>query len=178
VGYIVANKKNIELLKVIHNGKDVTNLSMYAINAAIDDITYYYTCLDDFKLAKEYLQNSLDKIIKPGSFINGYSIRDGMFFLIFSKDPQRLTETFAKHGIIVRNKHDEVPNAIRISMPSLEIMKMSREQYLKLVLAVINNGFVCREVTFDKKRYTPDMFEDLRIIINIELNILDLVVNI
>ena len=55
-------------------------------------------------------------------------------------------------------------------------MKMSRAQYLKLVLAVINNGFVCREVYFDKKRYTPDMFEDLRIIINIELNILDLIV--
>ena len=70
------------------------------------------------------------------------------FFLIFSKDPQILTETFAKQGIIVRNKHDEIPNAIRISMPSLEIMKT--------IMAI------CEKINKPVKQFTPNyIFVDL-----------------
>jgi ribonucleotide monophosphatase NagD (HAD superfamily) len=46
-----------------------------------------------------------------------------MFFLLFSKNSATLVKLFEKQGIIIRNKHDDVPFSVRISMPTIAILE-------------------------------------------------------
>jgi ribonucleotide monophosphatase NagD (HAD superfamily) len=66
----------------------------------------------------------MSKILEkyPRGLIQGYSMKDGMFFLLFSSDAQLLTDLFFKQGIIIRNKHEDIPGAVRISLPTEAIM--------------------------------------------------------
>jgi ribonucleotide monophosphatase NagD (HAD superfamily) len=42
--------------------------------------------------------------------------------LLFARDPEVLVDLLRKHGIVVRNKHDDIPFAVRVSLPRIDIL--------------------------------------------------------
>ena len=124
IGYVVSHSKNIEELRILHNGKDILQISLQAVIAVLSDLPHYNQQITSFKKIKEYLKERMSKILEkyPKGLIQGYSMKDGMFFLLFSSDPQLLTDLFLKHAIIIRNKHEDIPGAVRISLPTEAIM--------------------------------------------------------
>jgi histidinol-phosphate aminotransferase len=124
IGYIVTQNKNIEELRILHNGKDILQISLHAAIAVLSDLPHYNQQIVSFKKIKQYLNERMTSILKtyPNGLINGFSMKDGMFFLLFSSDSRLLTNLFLKHGIIIRNKHEDIPYAVRISLPTDEIM--------------------------------------------------------
>jgi histidinol-phosphate aminotransferase len=124
IGYVVSHPKNIEELRILHNGKDILQISLHAVIAVLSDLPHYNQQITSFKKIRHYLKDRMSKILEkyPKGLIQGYSMKDGMFFLLFSSDPQLLTALFLKHGIIIRNKHEDIPGAVRVSLPTEAIM--------------------------------------------------------
>lgn len=125
IGYICTAEKNIKNLRVSYNGKDVTNISKIAAMSVIDNKDHYQKNVQIWVNCKSLLQTrfNLLKHKYPNSFITGYSMRQGMFFLLFSKDSDVLARLFEQKGIIIRNKHSDIPFSCRISLPTIPMLE-------------------------------------------------------
>ncbi|AYV81800.1 MAG: histidinol-phosphate aminotransferase [Harvfovirus sp.] len=122
LGYLISNKDNIDLVRVLSNDKNVTTISIYAGNAALRNLDYYQKCALEVQQLKKYVAKSLDKVISVDDEIFGYNVGGGNFFLLLARNPTRVVSIFKDHGIYIRNKHDDVPNAIRITMGTEKMM--------------------------------------------------------
>ena len=169
IGYIVTHPKNIEELRILHNGKDILQISLHAVIAVLSDLPHYNQQIVSFKKIKQYLNERMTDILKkyPNGLINGYSMKDGMFFLLFSSDSQLLTNLFLKHHIIIRNKHDDIPYAVRISLPTDEIMielmdlceKINASYYDKAVFHTVDTLYIDLDKTIRPNCHW-DTFDD------------------
>ena len=168
-GYLVSQQKNIEELRILHNGKDVLPISLHAVIAVLSDLPHYNQQIASFKKIKEYLKKRMSKILEkyPKGLIQGYSMKDGMFFLLFSSDAQLLTDLFFKQGIIIRNKHEDIPGAVRVSLPTEAIMvelmdlceKINAAYYDKTVFDEVNTLYIDLDKTIRPNCHW-DTFDD------------------
>lgn len=122
IGYIVAKATNVNLIRPLINEKNVTSAAIRAAKAVLENLPYYQNQIEDIEDLKLSMSWTLDAIVGDDLPIYGYSIRAGNFFLLFSGEPQKVCDIFAEHGIMVRNKHSDVPNAIRVCMGPRHIM--------------------------------------------------------
>lgn len=124
IGYILTHPENIEKLNKLNNTKDVTNLSIRVANKCLKSLNHYYKQIPEYDNCKKVLKIRMDALLKKYSdgFITGYNLRYGMFFLLFSKNSKVLINIFKQNGILIRDKHDEIPYAVRITIPTLNIM--------------------------------------------------------
>lgn len=116
IGYIIARPDNVKLLMPLINEKNVTAIAVRAALAVMDNLGYYKGQIQEIENLKVVLSWQLNIIVKAHLPIYDYSINGGNFFLLFAKDPQYVCDIFTQHGIIVRNKHEDVANSVRISM--------------------------------------------------------------
>jgi histidinol-phosphate aminotransferase len=137
LGYLLSKKSNIDYIKSIINDKAVTNTAMNAANAAFEDLQYYKSIVDRIEAEKIRIRREFDTIIHKSAMIYDTSVTHGYFYLIFSKTPAKVCEIFAEHGIYIRDKSSDTPDAIRISLGRedqnsdvLDVIRKINFQYL------------------------------------------------
>ncbi len=124
IGYFIASEQNVQLMSPLVNDKNVTSIAIACADACMRNLTWYRDQVVDIQLQKKSLARRLEELTSlPGSLINGYSIKDANFFLIYSSDTARVCEIFARHGIMILDKSADFPNAIRICMGPITIMR-------------------------------------------------------
>jgi len=123
LGYLLSNNDTINLLRVLSNDKNVTTVAIYAGNSALRNLDYYKKCINEVQELKKQVASELNSIISSNDEIYGYNMSGGNFFLLFAKNPAKVVEIFKEHYIFIRNKHDDVPNAIRVTMGTETMMK-------------------------------------------------------
>lgn len=123
VGYLVSHEHNVRHLKVIHNSKNVTNVSALVANKALGNLAFYRDQIAEIDRLKAYLESRLRQIVTPDSEIYSYNIRHGNFFLIYCRDSKKVTDIFYQYGVCVRDKHDDVPHSIRICVTTREAVE-------------------------------------------------------
>lgn len=122
IGYILSNQKTIDILRVLSNDKNVISASIYAANATLKNLDYYQKCSQEVQYLKQQVANELSEIVSDDDEIFDYNVKGGNFFLIFAKNPEKVVKIFREHRIYIRNKHDDVPYAIRITMGTAKMM--------------------------------------------------------
>ena len=124
LGYLVTGNNQIyEELKIMHNGKNITRIAAKAAETALQNLDFYNLQLDAFHEVQKYLNFELCNLPSNGIIYN-YNLQHGNFFLIYSTLPNLVCEQFLKiANIAIRDKSSEIPDAIRISIAPLEIMK-------------------------------------------------------
>jgi len=120
LGYIICRDKNF-LLPLV-NDKNVTESSINLANIVMNNLKHYMDNVQDVENIKEYLKIELSCICFNDSEIYDYNIKAGNFFIIYCRNVIKVVEIFKNHGILVRNKHDDVQNAIRICLGPLYMM--------------------------------------------------------
>lgn len=123
IGYLVTNKKLYDLLSVIHNFKDVSDIAMRAALVSLQNIDYYKTQLKEFNDVRNFVKKRLAEIVDKKKFIYDYSLRDGSYFLIISKDSKFIKDTLEKKGIYIRDKNNEIKGSNRITIGMFDHMK-------------------------------------------------------
>lgn len=122
IGYLISNNKIIKLLDPYYNQKDVTKIAINCAYKSLQNISHYDKNKSEFLEIRSYIKNRLDKIIMNNSKIFEYILRDGMYFTLLTHNPRQLHEYFEKNNIATRNKNDDIPGAIRITISRKEIM--------------------------------------------------------
>lgn len=120
IGYIISHKDNINTLRIGYNDKDVIDSSVkYALNT-LQNKKYYLNNVTNDKLISQYLDKNLDKFINDDSQIYDYSIPMTPWFLIYAKDTKLVCKIMKERGYIVRDKSQDIPNCIRISLCTID----------------------------------------------------------
>lgn len=124
LGYLMTNKFIMDLIQPYHNLKDLTKIALEAANISLNNLDHYEHNRREYFQVKHYLMNEL-KILREKNHILDYKINDNMFFLIFVNDPSGFCEYLKKnYKIIARDKSDEIPNCIRVSISTLPFMML------------------------------------------------------
>jgi histidinol-phosphate aminotransferase len=123
IGYLVMSAARTRLISPLVNEKAVTAIAQAAALAALDNRGHYLAAAAEIEYLKSYLVRRLDKIIGTNTPIFDYSVDGGNFFMLYARDSALVCNVFAAHGIMIRNKHSDVPNSIRVCMGPKSIMK-------------------------------------------------------
>lgn len=149
LGYIIASAKMTKLLRVLSNNKSVTEIAISAANAVFDNIAHYDGLIKEVSRIKKILRQRLAQIVKiDGAEIYDFHVSHGNFFLIYARNPARVCDIFKAHKIYVRNKHDDVPHAIRICIAPENCM-----------LEVLN---LCLKININERAVIYDLDQTLR----------------
>lgn len=115
LGYIVCAAQTAKLLRVLANNKSITEIAINTANAIFANMGHYNALIKEVQRIKKILRHKLNEIKKiPNAEIYDHGVYNGNFFLIYARDPAKVCAIFKERGIYIRNKHDDVPNAIRI----------------------------------------------------------------
>lgn len=121
IGYLACTNKRYRELHVQVNEKSITDLAQARALEALHNVEKYEKSFVEFCEARDYLQSELPKVLGP--VVHNYNLRAGNFFLIYCNNPQAVCDAFAMGGLAIRNKHNEIPGAVRISIAPLAIMR-------------------------------------------------------
>lgn len=126
IGYLVASKDLRTCLSRRWNEKNVTSIAVAAASASLRQLPYYCAQWKEVRRTKSRFGHSIESALTdqhPDS-IYGYEYAVGNWVLLSSRDPAALTERFASEfGIEVRNKHDDVPCAVRVAVGTPQQMQ-------------------------------------------------------
>lgn len=127
IGYVVATKAVLAELRRVHNEKSVTTMAKTAALAALDSLEYYRLCWRAADRVKVLLREwaAADPACAPGALVHGVDVRHGNYFSLLCRDTARVTAAFRDNGILVRDKHKDVPGAVRIVLgtaPQMEVV--------------------------------------------------------
>lgn len=164
IGYLITDVANIAHLKVLHNDKNITDLAVRAARTVLENIDFYIAIVERVNIIKAWLAAELDRIVAPNAPITGYNIQYGNFFMIRAADPARVCDIFAQHGVFIRNKDNELPGCIRITIGTHAMM-----EDVVGIIRMINIRSIVRSsrVAFDldgtlRKNAKADAWYDLR----------------
>jgi histidinol-phosphate aminotransferase len=121
IGYLITHPDNMKYINVVWNDKNVTNFAIVAANTALNNLSFYHNQLILFKQSREFLIEHLSNIIHSDKFIFNFNFRDGNYFIIYCKTPSLCIDYFRSNGILIRDKSNDIPHAIRITIPPLSI---------------------------------------------------------
>jgi histidinol-phosphate aminotransferase len=120
IGYLIAHSDVIKTLRIGYNTKDITNVSIsYALNV-LENKKYYLNNVSNDLLLIEYINHELSKIIKSDRIIYDFSTFKAPWFLIKTTNPEYVCEIMKTNGYLVRNKSDDIPDCIRITLCTKE----------------------------------------------------------
>lgn len=130
LGFLIASENMIKIISPLVNDKNVTKIAVAAGNAVMDNKQYYqdYANVVENEI-KPFLREKLRKITSSTSRatrkrpIYSYNIAAGNFFLIYAVDTKFVVDVFARHLIFIRDKHSDIPNAIRITISNMAVMR-------------------------------------------------------
>lgn len=137
LGYILSNIENINKMYVPYNGKDVTNVAMICGSKILQNIEYYKNNIADINESKDLLDKNIKNVIASDELVQDIYIGHGNFFIVKCKDSNYVCNKFREFGYIVRDKHAELNNCIRISIGTnddminiLKIIKIINKKYI------------------------------------------------
>lgn len=123
IGYFIASNYNTQLMSPLINDKNVTTHAIACAYACMQNLDWYQDQILDIQVQKEIIHDKLTKLIGSERLIYDFSIRDANFFIIYSRNTSQVCKIFADHGIMIRDKSADIPDAIRICMGPSHIMK-------------------------------------------------------
>ena len=145
LGYLTTSAVLCDLLKIMHNGKNITKVATVAATVALKNAEFYREQLIEFNRTREYIKEALSKIVDLDKEIYGFNIQYGNFLLLYARDTKKVTQLFGSlSNIAVRDKHSEIANAIRLSIAPINIMEI-----------------VVNVVKYINKAFTPKFIIDL-----------------
>jgi len=116
IGYIIANKSIIDVVRIGYNFKDILNSSIKNALLVITNKSYYLDNVkNDMKLLN-YIKERLQPIINPTKVVYDLHIPNGPWFLIFTQDTNLFCNIMLKNKYLVRDKSSEIRNCVRISL--------------------------------------------------------------
>ena len=137
IGYIITHPSNISLLQMCYNQTDITLHSINAACTCLSDVSYYE---DQYQyiFTKTTIKNKLMELIaqKPKGLIKNINIRDGMFFLLLSDNPDLLVKVLDQFNIVTSNKDHEITGAVRVTIPPLKFVTKLLD-----ILQTIQSGY-------------------------------------
>jgi len=126
IGYLVANASVVDTLRVLVNEKNVTVGALTAACACMRNLEYYRAQMLDAHATARWLVDKLGMLIPRRGIqltrvdgdppIYGFSMLSGYYFMLYARDPSNVVEQFARGGILVRNKNDDCPGGIRVTL--------------------------------------------------------------
>ncbi|MBK2001308.1 histidinol-phosphate aminotransferase family protein [Campylobacter sp. 2018MI35] len=126
IGYVLSHTENILSLKKLKNSKSVAMLSQIAASAALEDIDYMRTYVQEVVLAKDFFYNFLadafKNISKSGDF-KFYPSEANFIFIKYSYTLE-FCEFLHNHNIFIRDYSHIMKEHCRISIGTREQMKM------------------------------------------------------
>jgi len=129
LGYVISQPKTIENLNKIYNRKDVNILAQIAASAALDDIPYMESQVNELIKTKTWLINELKKL--------NIEIHDthGNFILIKVQNTNLIIEELKKEKILVRDRSSlpQMDGYIRITVGLLSQMG----QFVKAISRIV-----------------------------------------
>ena len=123
IGYFMACANVCDLISPLVNNKSITKTAAHMASLALTHADFYLNIAKEVGVIRDTLSIELEKITGEGLPIYDFLVQKGLFFLLFSKTPQKVCDIFAANGIMVRNKHDDYTDSIRISIGPTHIMK-------------------------------------------------------
>ena len=116
IGYIIAQTSIINILRIGYNAKDINNASIRYAYSVLSNKEYYLSnVVKDLQLIK-FITHELSKIIKTNLTVYDFSTFNAPWFLIKTTNPEYVCNIMKKNGYLVRNKSDDIPNCVRISL--------------------------------------------------------------
>lgn len=130
IGYMVAHRRFLERVRSLWNEKNVISLAVAAASASLEHLDYYRARWTIVCETKRYFHHALKGAYSGGALdghldyeIVGSSSYFGNWILLYARRPDLAVERLASLGIEARNKHDDVPHAIRIAVGTHAQMK-------------------------------------------------------
>jgi histidinol-phosphate aminotransferase len=127
-GYMISQKENMELLNRIRNAKNFTTLTQVAITAALKDLDYMWSYVEEVNQTKKWFSASLSDlglIVFP-SFGNYVLIR-----FLDEKKRDAMFNKLAENDVFVRSlsHHEFVKTCLRITVGT----RAQMERVLKII---------------------------------------------
>jgi histidinol-phosphate aminotransferase len=118
LGYIISNKENIKSLQKIKNGKSVNSIAQLAGIAALSDIDYLNSCVEQTELSKQYFYDNLNTSYQT---LKGY----GNFIIVKTDNIKNTLKVLAENKILVRDRSylEGLQNCFRVSIGPLDLTK-------------------------------------------------------
>lgn len=112
IGYLVASKEINDQLGKIKNHKEVSTFAQIAAEACLDDLAYMKRYVEAVNLSKEMIKKYLEE--NPSEF----SIKEGNFFLLRTKNVNDFISAAEESGVYVRNMNSKhgLEGYVRISI--------------------------------------------------------------
>ena len=116
LGYLYSHIENIKYMQAVVNDKNITMSAVATASAAFDNLDYYRSTVNKIENMKLELAKKLGDICNDDAPIFGYNISGGNYYLLLARDTASVCDVFKSYGIYVRDKHNDVPNAIRVAI--------------------------------------------------------------
>lgn len=132
IGYAISSVENIQYLNKIRNPKNITTLSQIAAMAALNDLSYTKTYVEEVLQTKQWLCNKLEKM--KDSYFDIF--KGGGNFILFKMSPKiknRIILYLQNKNIFVRDySHVEgMDGYIRLTIGTKEQMNRFVEEFLR-----------------------------------------------
>ena len=114
IGYAIAHKKTIAMLKNFHNPKDVNALAQVAVLAALRDYQYV---LDNVRQVERAMNYTLNAMIA----FKLDCVYAGNFITVYHNDRDWIVDELFRHKILVR-RLPQIDNAFRVTIGTQEQM--------------------------------------------------------
>lgn len=141
LGYIICNDRN--LLLPLVNDKNVTSHAINLANDVLDNLDHYKKNIIEVLSIKNWLLDILPTVCNINDIIYGYNLAGGNFFLLYCKNTKYVVDVFAKHGILICDKHDDVLNSVRICIAPQNIMYI----VVKICILINLKSLICLNKT-------------------------------
>ena len=122
VGYICADESLMKYFKVLHSTKDVLDSSIDVCLEAIKHKDIYIKHAKETIERKKRFLKRLDSVITPFSQVYGYIDGPTPWLLLQVRNVKATCRAFRENGYLIRDKSNEIKDAVRISMCSEEHM--------------------------------------------------------
>jgi len=116
IGYLISHADNIAIMRAAVNEKSVTVHAISAALAALNAQEHYDQCVRVSEAEKARINERLALICFDPAPIYARNCAGGNFYLMFAREPARVVAAFAREGILIRDKSDEIPGAIRVAV--------------------------------------------------------------
>lgn len=122
LGAVVAHAAVADCVRKLANGKDVTARAARVGLACLKSVDHYQKQLVPYRECMSRIDDTVTNqaAANPEALIYGAICKSGLFYTLLCRNPAYVVDVFKSHGIIVRNKSADVPDAVRVCFASAE----------------------------------------------------------
>ena len=160
IGYCIFNKIHLPQLLKSYCIRNLTISSVKIATAALNSLDFYQ---NNWKMIKkEYIniKYRLSTITAVNREIYHYDMGDAPFYFIYTYNTKRLCEYLYNKGFIVRDKHSEIPNSIRVSVSTSIINNLFLDELLLYNLTINKrNNYIDLDGTLRKDSFSNKTYD-------------------